>query len=161
MRGFLKRARTPGQATLEMAVTFPVVFVIILGVLELGFVFNAYTTVVTAARSGARAGAVYLYSPTASPTANQSNRESGSGMTPAYVDNVRDTVAQSLSVLRGGDPAFNKSSDIVIGYTPANPHFDNGKGDLINVSVTYHYRFLTTLINTNIDLQGQASERIE
>lgn len=141
--------------------TFPLVFIIILGVIELGYVFNAYTTVVTSARSGARAGSIYLFDRTATIAANQSNRESGTGMTPAYLDNVRDTVALSLSNLRAGDPPFDKNSDVQITYTPADPHFDNGKGDLINVSVTYHYRFLTQLINSEIDLQGQASERIE
>src|SRR5512141_9664 len=94
-----------GQATIEMAMSFPVMFVIIMAVVELGFAFNAYTSVVAAAGHGARAGAVYVFNGSFSASANNDNRERGEGaMTPAYtyVDNVRSTVARSLGTLRSG-----------------------------------------------------------
>ena len=148
-----------GQAIVEMAFTFPIVFALIVTVLELGFAFNAYITVVDAARNGARAGAVYLYDPSLSPADNDANRENG-GATPSYADNVDATVANFLAHgVRGG-----LSHDVTITYTPGSSEFnyDTREGDLINVLVVLHYRPLTGFFgNWTIDIKGQSSARIE
>lgn len=147
-----------GQAIVELAFTFPVVFAMIVAALELGFAFNAYTTVVAAARNGARAGAVYLHNPSFTAAENQTNRESGTGVTPPYLDNVTATVARSMAgSLRNG-----LSYDVTVTYTPYPLQPDTGEGDLINVLVVYHYRPLTGVFgNWTIDLKGQSSERME
>ena len=146
-----------GQAIVELAFTFPVVFAMIVSVLELGFAFNAYTTVVDAARNGARAGAVYLYNPSLTPAENDTNRQSG-GASHSYLDNVDATVANFLANgLRGG-----LSYDVTTTYTPDPPIFDTREGDLVNVLVVLHYKPLTGVFgNWTIDLKGQSSARIE
>lgn len=148
-----------GQAIVEMAFTFPLVFALIVTVLEVGFAFNAYITVVDAARNGARAGAVYLCDPSLSSADNDTNRENG-GASPSYLDNVDATVSNTLAHgLRGG-----MSHDVTITYTPSSSTFnyDYREGDLINVLVVLHYKPLTGFFgNWTIDLQGQSSARIE
>ncbi len=48
-----------GQRLAELALLLPVLVLILVGVLDLGRAFHAYTTVVNAAREGARYGAFY------------------------------------------------------------------------------------------------------
>ena len=154
-----------GQAIVELAFTFPVVFAMIVSVLELGFAFNAYTTVVDAARNGARAGAVYLYNPNFSQDANKANREDGVGdlMDPPYLAPYQDNVQATVDRTMAGTLRSGLSYDINITYTPPYPYVpDTGEGDLINVLVVYHYRPLTGVFgNWTIDLKGQSSDRME
>ncbi len=162
----LGRKSGDGQAILELAMTLPLVVGIIMAVLELGFVFNAYTTVVAAARHGARAGAVYLYK--ADPALdrdqnialNKSNRETGAPgalAAPVYQDNVTATVARSMGSLRSG-----LTYDLNISYTPCEMPVDSGSGDLITVQVVLHYHPLTGFFgDRTINLTGQSSERLE
>lgn len=153
---------TKGQAAVELALTFPIVFLLILTVFELGFAFNAYITVVSAARQGAKAGAVYVFDPTASVSANDQNRESGTGTSTPYVGNVRDTMASSLGALKTTAPYFDKATSVTISYSPAVGTVDTRQGDLISVQVVYRYQFLTQLVgNATITLTGQATERTE
>jgi Flp pilus assembly protein TadG len=48
-----------GQSITELALFFPVLLLIMVGMLDLGRAFHVYTTVVNAAREGARYGAFY------------------------------------------------------------------------------------------------------
>lgn len=152
-----------GQTSLEMALTCPLVFAIILGCLELGLAFNGYVTVVSAAREGARAGAVYLYDSEYSPTQNDQNRETGSGTDVPYTDNIRDTVAGSLGILKNTSPNFDRNADVTIAYVPTVGTLETRKGDLVSVRVTYHYTPLTQLLSSMpaITLTAEASARIE
>jgi Flp pilus assembly protein TadG len=154
------RSKERGQGLVEFALVFPVVFLVIMVLLEIGFAFNAYQTVVYAARSGARAGAVYLYQRDCDPTQNDQNRESGTGCaTNPYTDNVRATVVRAMPIARDFDPAAN----IQIQYNPdslsANPTRSMAK---LLVTVTYTHRFVTPMFDTwSVNLAGTASQQIE
>jgi len=152
-----------GQAALEMALTMPLVFVLIMGVLELGLAFNAYVTVAAAAREGARAGAIYLYDSAYSQAANDQNRESGTGTGTPYTENIRDTVQASLGILKTSPSNFNKATDVTISYTPQVDPINTRKGSIVTVQVTYRYAFLTQVLPTpsTITMQARASARIE
>ena len=151
-----------GQAAVELAFTFPIVFLLIVTVFELGFAFNAFTTVTSAARQGAKAGAVYVFDPSASVSANDQNRESGTGTSTPYSGNVRDTVTSSLGALNTAAPYFDKNTSVTISYNPAAGTVDTRQGDLISVQVVYRYQFLTQVLSSaTITLTGQATERIE
>lgn len=50
--------RERGQATVEMALVMPILLLILLGIVQLGLIFHAQLTLDTAAREGARRGAV-------------------------------------------------------------------------------------------------------
>ncbi len=151
-----------GQAALEMALTMPLVFTLIMGALELGLAFNAYVTLVSAAREGARAGAIYLYDSDYSQALNDQNRESGTGTAYPYTDNVRDTVQRSLGILKKNPPNFDKTSNVTITYTPQVNDISTRKGSLVNVQVTYRHDLLSQAVSSSsITLRAQASARIE
>lgn len=149
-----------GQGTLEMALVTPVVFVLLMAVLELGFAVHAYINVVWAAREGARAGAVYMYQQGCDQSANDENRERGTGAcSPHYSDNVRDAVARSASLLK----SFDKVNHVTITYTQTttNP-WETRSGDLVHVEIAYPYRFLTNMLTDRaITIRARASARIE
>ncbi|HEX2922517.1 MAG TPA: TadE family protein [Chloroflexota bacterium] len=153
-----------GQGAVEMALTWPIVFALIVLCLELGLAFYSYCTVVWAAREGARSGAVYLYQRTCDQTNNDANRESGDGICPTrYTENIRDTVEYSMGVLKG----FNKTTGINISYTHTPTVTmplpgETRSGDEVNVEVTYEHHFLTQLFtDRTLTLTGQATARIE
>lgn len=151
-----------GQGTVEFALTFPIVFAMILGLLELGFAGNAYLTLASAAREGARAGAVYLYDSTALPTENDQNRESGTGTSTSYLDNVRSSVEGSLGILKRAPANFDRNSDVTITYSPVVRTSDSRKGDFVQVQVVYRYDFMTGLVAGNsLTLTAKSAARIE
>lgn len=156
----LRSSGEGGQGTLEMALVTPVVFVLIMACLELGFAVHAYVSVVWAAREAARAGAVYQYQQDCDQHANDENRESGTGAcSKLYADNIRDTAARSANLLRG----FDKVNDVQIIYTQTTSHsWDTRSGDLVTVEVTYPYHFLTQMLSDRvITMKAKASARIE
>ncbi len=148
--------REGGQATVELALVFPLVFALIMGCLELGVAFNGYVSVVTAARAGAQAGAIYLYDSSLSSTVNDQNRATA----------IRNGVASSLGVLRNTPPYFDRnSSDVTISYIhdPSLPALDTRKGDLVRVQVAYRYELLSKLLRDSpiVTMRAQAQARIE
>ncbi len=159
----LKRWRPQrGQALVEMALMFPVVFALALGIFEMGLAFNSYLTLTAAAREGARAGAIYLYDPSFSQAQHDQNRESRTGTSNPYADDIRDTVFNSLGIMRKSDRFFEKDYDVIVTYTPAAGTSLTRKGDMLGVSVTYRYQFFTPLIADRwITMTAQASARME
>jgi len=145
---------------LEMALVAPVVIVLIMVVLELGFAIHANINIAWAAREGARAGAVYLYQQDCSKRDNDDNREGGTGPCIShYTDNIRDTVGRSAGVLRG----FDKVNHVTISYTPtSSTTWETRSGDLVNVEISYPYRFLTDMLtNQTLTLRARGTARIE
>lgn len=157
----LKRAEGEGgQGTLEMAMVTPVVLVLIMATLELGFAAYSYVNVVWAAREGARAGAVYLYQDDCDQVNNDDNRESGTGnCSHLYSDNVRDTVARSASLLKD----FDKINHVTITYTQTTTTtWETRSGDLVQVDIAYPYHFLTGMLtDRTITMMARATARIE
>ena len=61
-RRIIRPLEERGQALVEFAVILPVIILILMGIVDLGRVFNAYVTIANAAREGARYGIVYGHS---------------------------------------------------------------------------------------------------
>ena len=59
------RPRRPqrGQSLVEFALVMMPLFVILLAIVQFGFIFNSYVTITNASREGARIGTVYVYDP--------------------------------------------------------------------------------------------------
>ena len=47
-----------GQSTVECAPVLPILLLIVFGIIEFGLIFNAYVTVISSAREGARYGII-------------------------------------------------------------------------------------------------------
>ena len=54
-----RRAR--GQSLVEFALVLMPLFLLILGIIQFGLIFNSYVTMTNAAREGARTGTIYVY----------------------------------------------------------------------------------------------------
>jgi Flp pilus assembly protein TadG len=53
-----------GQAVIELALTLPLLLLVVLGIFDFGFMFQKYEVVTNAAREGARVGVLPGYTPT-------------------------------------------------------------------------------------------------
>lgn len=47
-----------GQSTVEFALILPILLLIVFGIIEFGLIFNAYVTVISSSREGARYGII-------------------------------------------------------------------------------------------------------
>ena len=77
MRLARSRSRSPihgstdrGQSLVEFALVLMPLFIILLGIIQFGFVFNSYVTITNATREGARTGTIYMYDPALSKAQN-------------------------------------------------------------------------------------------
>lgn len=52
----VKLKNQKGQALVEFALVVPILLIIVMGIIEFGFMFNAYITISNASREGARLG---------------------------------------------------------------------------------------------------------
>jgi Flp pilus assembly protein TadG len=74
-RRIARKSEQEGQAMVETALMILVVLLLLMGIIEFGFLFYAYVRVSNAAREGARAGSLWLmhqYNPTLCEQVQQS-----------------------------------------------------------------------------------------
>jgi Flp pilus assembly protein TadG len=76
----MSRRSARGQSLVELALTLPLLLIILLGVVDLGRVYFSYMTVINAAREGARYGAANPNDSTGAINHAQ-NEATGSGIT--------------------------------------------------------------------------------
>ena len=143
-----------GQSMIEFALTFPLVVMLIVAALEMGFYLYDYENLVTATRAAARAGAVYL-NETNCPN-NDQNRLDGTGCTTPYADNIRATLNRTLG------PRLGSVTNVSVTYFQATPWVSTRQGDRMQVDVSYQHRMLTGLAGSvTIPLSARATARIE
>lgn len=146
-----------GQGLTEFALAFPIFLVVVIMVLEFGFLLHGYVSVVFAAREGARAGAVFLYQGDCSWTQNDLLRESGTVCSGhQYTDNIRNSVARAMTV----HP--NPTVSITYSPTPVPPVPPSRTGHLVTVGVSYdHYWLAGILSSSPVTLSSTATARLE
>jgi hypothetical protein len=116
--------RQGGQALVEFAMLVPVFLLILLGMLEFGFVFNHHMTLEYATREGARAGAAMADGSQADTTCGSSGL-----LTPANVDPL--VIAAVQRVLKSPGSMVNISQ--VTNITIYQVRFDGTVTGLSNV----------------------------
>lgn len=139
-RNTLRRgpAHARGQALAEFALILLPMMLIILGIIQMGFIFNAYVTVANAAREGAREASIYVYDHNQSRGQNDSVRAA----------RARSAVKSTMGLLSSSPPQLS-DSDIVITYpacATCPPATDARKGWPVSVDVRYHLDLLIPLI---------------
>ena len=157
----LDRSAPPrGQSLVEFALVMMPLFIIILGVIQFGFIFNAYVTITNATREGARLGTVYVFEPGLSKAQNDLKRN----------NKIKERVLGSMNLLTKTAPNFATSTtwtqtgstspvtftngDLIVEYsnpiTPANPtgvpETDARVGQQIRVRAQYHQDLIIPLI---------------
>jgi Flp pilus assembly protein TadG len=158
MRLARSRSRSPiagspdrGQSLVEFALVLMPLFIILLGIIQFGFVFNSYVTITNATREGARTGTIYMYDPALSKAQNDVARNNA----------VKTALTSSMNLLGKVAPNFTTSGswtqsgltytngDLVVTYVvPAGvTDADSRPGQQLTVRATYHQDLIIPLIS--------------
>jgi Flp pilus assembly protein TadG len=145
------RARAQrGQSLVEFSLVMMPLFVILLGILQFGFIFNAYVTVTNAAREGARSGTVYVAQPLQSKAQNDLARNNA----------IKSNLISAMNLLNKTSPNFTTTgswtqsglvfTDGDLSVTYSNPagviETDARVGQQITVRAQYHQDLIIPLI---------------
>jgi hypothetical protein len=141
-----------GQSLVEFSLIFFPLFVILLGIIQFGFVFSTYVTMTNAARDAARFGTIYEYDASLSKAQNDLLRNEA----------IRDALKGSMNVLGKTSPYFSNSGtwsqsgltfttgDLVVTYViPAGVlDSDSRIGQRVTVSAMYHEDLVVPIISS-------------
>ena len=145
-----------GQSLVEFSLILMPLFLVLLGIIQFGFIFNTYITMTNAARDAARTGTVYVYDRTLTKAQNDLARN----------NSIKAQVLSSMNGLSQTSPRFITSGtwtqsgltftngDLVITYivpdgsdgTPVVTDSDPRTGERITVNATYHQDLVIPLI---------------
>lgn len=142
----MRRARRQGergQSLVEFAVLLVPFMLIFLGIVQFGFIFNAYVTVANATREGAREGSIYVSDQTATQSSNDSARAA----------RINQAIDDTMGLLTG-------SPTVAISYTNpwGEPATVSRKGWHVTVRVTYPLALVNIpLINNLLPVDGSGN----
>ena len=127
-------------------------FLILLGIIQFGFIFNSYVTLSNAVREGARSGTIYVYNASSSKTQNDTARN----------ESIRIALIASMNLLGKTGPYFATTAgswsqnglvytngDLIVTYVvPAGiTDTDSRTGEQITVRAIYHQDLVIPLVN--------------
>jgi Flp pilus assembly protein TadG len=149
-RGRIHRAER-GQSLVEFSLILMPLFLILLGIIQFGFIFNTYVTMTNAARDSARLGTVYVYDRTLTKAQNDLARN----------NSIKTQILLSMNGLSQTTPRFTTGStwtqsgltftngDLVITYEVPSGVTDSDPrtGERITVNATYHQDLVIPLIS--------------
>src|SRR5512140_1312984 len=95
-----RRDAARGQSLVEFALVLIPLFILLLGIIQFGFIFNTYVTMTNAAREGARTGTIYVYNRSCSKAQNDLLRNEA----------MRAALLQSMNLLAKTAPQFATTS---------------------------------------------------
>jgi len=153
-----RRSRAEGQSLVEFALVLTPLLLILLGIIQFGFIFNSYVTLTNAARESAREGTVYVYDRTLTKSQNDAYRN----------EQMRTTLLASLNLLSKTAPQITTSStwsqsgttfttgDLTVTYSlPASvTESDPRVGQEITVRARYHQDLIIPLIAALLPKDG-------
>jgi len=113
-----RRSRAEGQSLVEFALVLTPLLLILLGIVQFGFIFNAYITVTNATREAAREASIHIYDRTLTEAQNDAARNAV----------IRSTFQESLNLLSPTAPHFTTTGT----WTQSGDTFTNG-----DLTVTY------------------------
>lgn len=139
-----------GQSLVEFSLVLMPLFLILLGIIQFGFVFNAYVTLTNSAREGARTGTVYMYDSSLSKAQNDLARNNA----------VKTALLASMNLLSKTSPNFATSGtwsqsglvftngDVIVTYVVPSGVTDTDArvGQQLTVRSTYHQDLIIPLI---------------
>jgi Flp pilus assembly protein TadG len=150
-RATFGRAGARGQGLVEFALVLTPLFLVLLGIIQVGLVINGYVTIANASREGARTASVYLYDQTLTPPQNDAARN----------ETARQSILASMGLLTTSAPEFGATStwtgsgntytdgDLVVTYTvPAGVTASDARsGEQMSISLTYHLDLIIPMIS--------------
>ena len=126
-------------------------FIILLGIIQFGFIFNSYVTITNATREAARIGTVYLYDSTLSKSQNDLARNNA----------IKTAQLASMNLLTKTAPNFTTGTtwtqsglvftngDLIVTYVQPSGITDTDArvGSQVTVQATYHQDLVIPLVN--------------
>ena len=146
------RAASRGQSLVEFSLVLMPLFLILLGIIQFGFIFNSYVTLSNAVREGARIGTIYLYAPGQSKLQNDVARD----------EVIRTAVISSMNLMGTTSPQFTttpglwsqsgltfRNGDLIVTYSVPTGVVDTDSrvGEQITVRAVYHQDLVIPLID--------------
>jgi len=149
-----RRDRADGQSLVEFSLVLTPLFLLLLGIIQFGFIFNTYVTLTNAAREAARVGTIYVYDRSATNVVNDAARN----------DEIQDALLASLNGLTKTAPNFTNGTswtsvtsgttttytngDILVTYSlPTGVTANDPRvGYRVTVKATYHQDLVIPLI---------------
>jgi Flp pilus assembly protein TadG len=147
----VEQGREAGQSLVEFSLVLIPLFLILLGIIQFGFIFNTYVTMANAARDAARLGTVYEYDRTISKGLNDLARN----------ESIKDALTNSMNMLSRTSPQFSTNGST---WSQSGSTFTNGDlrvtyvipsgltdsdsrvGEQITVRAVYHQDLVVPLI---------------
>lgn len=146
-----------GQSLVEFSLILMPLFMILLGIIQFGFIFNTYIVMSNAVRDATRLGTVYVYDRSINKAANDLARN----------DMIKAQVMSSMNGLATTSPRFTTTGswtqsgltftngDLVITYSipdgtggdPVVTDSDPRTGQRIGLTATYHQDLVIPLIS--------------
>jgi Flp pilus assembly protein TadG len=151
-----------GQSLVEFSLILFPLFLILLAIIQFGFIFNSYVTMTNAARDAARIGTIYVYDADASKLQNDVDRNEA----------IKTSVLASMSMLGKTAPYFTTGTtwsqsgstsapvftlgDLVISYAVPSGVLDSDtrSGEQVTVQATYHQDLVVPLISNFLPKDG-------
>jgi Flp pilus assembly protein TadG len=135
----------------EFALILTPLLLVLLGIMQVGLILNAYVTIANAAREGSRTATVYLYDRALTKSQNDVLR----------ADAARSALLTSMGMLSTSAPQFNASGtwtvsgsswtagDVIVSYSlPTGvTETDARRGQYVRVRMTYHLDLLVPFIS--------------
>jgi Flp pilus assembly protein TadG len=145
-----------GQSLVEFALILTPLFLILLGIIQFGFIFNTYVTLTNATREAARAGSIYIYD--SSLDANPTTAKALNDL--ARNEAMKDELKAAMNLLSKTAPQFTVGStwsqsgltftngDLTVTYVIPTGVTDSDPrtGQRITVQARYHQDLIIPLI---------------
>ena len=138
-----------GQSLVEFALILTPLMLILLGIIQFGFIFNSYVTMTNAVREGGRTATIHVYDRSRSKSQNDLARNEA----------VRVALTGSMNMLQTSSPNFANGTtwtssgdvftngDLVVQYEALGvPVSDPRTGQRVTVRATYHQDLIIPLI---------------
>ncbi len=152
VRAASRRSQTAetGQSLVEFALVLTPLMLILLGIIQFGFIFNSYVTLTNATREAAREGSIYVYDRTLTKAENDAARN----------ERVRTTLLASLNLLSKTAPQITSSGtwtqtgsvfstgDVTVSYVAPSGVADSDPrtAQQVTVSARYHQDLIIPLV---------------
>ena len=137
--------RQGGQGLVEFALVLTPLLLLLLGIIQMGLVFNAYVTVSNATREAARAASIYVYDRTETKAANDALRAAA----------ARSAMVSSMGLLVTTSPQLVSSDQTVTYSLPAGvSETDSRAGQHVRFHAHYHLDMVVPLIAVILPLEN-------
>ena len=117
-----------GQSLVEFSLILGPLMLVLLGIIQFGFIFNSYVTLTNAAREGARQGTIYVFDRTQSKSANDLARN----------DSIKTYLTGSMNLLSTTAPQFTTGGTWTQTSGSSQTTFTNG-----DLTITYDWSGIT------------------